>query len=99
MIKIQPLDTPEPPTKMDFFEYLYEQYAHYLNFDNPSMDYIYDYLDPYFGGLVAWYQRKEMRSFGVVEEYFNDNWRKGQAIHKIVITQRFYQVSPNSTQA
>ena len=37
--------------------------------------------------------------FGVIEEYFRGDWRSGQEIGKIVITQRFYQISPNSTQA
>ena len=36
---------------------------------------------------------------GVIEEYFRGDWRLGQEISKIVITQRFYQISPNSTQA
>ena len=36
---------------------------------------------------------------GVIEEYFRGDWRSGQEIGKIVITQRFYQISPNSTQA
>ena len=33
-----------------------------------------------------------------IEEYFRGDWRLGQEITKIVITQRFYQTSPNSTQ-
>ena len=35
----------------------------------------------------------------VIEEYFDGDWRKGQEIHKVVITQRFYQTSPHLTQA
>ena len=35
----------------------------------------------------------------VIEEYFNGDWRYGQEIHEVVITQRLYQTSPNSTQA
>ena len=35
----------------------------------------------------------------IFEEYFRGDWRLGQAMSKIVITQRFYQISPNSTQA
>ena len=34
-----------------------------------------------------------------IEEYFFGEWRSGQEKSKIVITQRFYQISPNSTQA
>ena len=36
---------------------------------------------------------------GVIEEYFHGDWRLGQDISKVVITQRFYQVSSNATQA
>ena len=36
---------------------------------------------------------------GVIEEYFVGDWRSGREISKIVITQRFYQISPYSTQA
>ena len=35
----------------------------------------------------------------VIQQYFRGDWRSGQEISKIVITQRFYQISPNSTQA
>ena len=35
----------------------------------------------------------------VIQEYFRGDWRSGQEISKIVITQRFYQISPYSTQA
>ena len=35
----------------------------------------------------------------VIEEYFNGNWRLGQEIHEVAITQRLYQTSPTTTQA
>ena len=35
----------------------------------------------------------------VIEEYFYGDWRKGKEIQKVVITQRLYQISSNSTQA
>ena len=35
----------------------------------------------------------------IIEEYFDGNWREGQEIHEVVITQRLYQTSPNSKQA
>ena len=34
----------------------------------------------------------------IIEEYFNGDWREGQEIRKVVITQRFYQTSPYSLQ-
>ena len=38
-------------------------------------------------------------TLGIFEEYFYDDWRKGEEIQRIVITQRLYQTSPSSTQA
>ena len=35
----------------------------------------------------------------IIEEHFNGDWRVGEEISKVVVTQRFYQTSPNSTQA
>ena len=35
----------------------------------------------------------------VIEEYFYGDWRKGREIQKVIITQRLYQISSNSTQA
>ena len=54
--------------------------------------------------LLKWFeefQSEELRkrvSLSIFEEYFNGDWRLGQEIHKVVITQRLYQTSPNSTQ-
>ena len=54
-------------------------------FELPSMD---------------WLGRFEsMSKLDVIEEYFRGDWRSGQEIGKIVISQRLYQISPNSTQA
>ena len=33
------------------------------------------------------------------EEYFNGDWREGQGIRKVILTQSLYQISPHSTQA
>ena len=54
--------------------------------------------DPY---LLEWFERFQSEEFRKknFKEYFNDDWRSGQEVHKVVITQRFYQTSPNSTQA
>ena len=35
----------------------------------------------------------------VIEEYFYGDWRKRQEFQKVVITQRLYQLSSNSSQA
>ena len=67
MVKIQPLEAPELPTKFDYLEYLDDIYGLSQN--------------------------------SIFEEFFSGDWRKGQEISKIVITQRFYQISSSSTQA
>ena len=67
MVKIQPLEAPETPTRFDFLEYLDDIHGLSQN--------------------------------SIFEEFFSGDWRKGQEISKIVITQRFYQISPSSTQA
>ena len=46
---------------------------------------------------VDWSTSKRPLNF--IQEYFNGDWRKGQDIQKIVITQRLYQTSADSTQA
>ena len=48
-----------------------------------------------------WYigQLLSNSKLGVIEEHFNGNWRLGEEISKVVVTQRFHQTSPNSTQA
>ena len=67
MVKIQPLEAPEAPTRFDFLEY----------------------LDDVNG----------LSQNSIFEEFFSGDWRKGQEISKIVITQRFYQISSSLTQA
>ena len=56
-------------------------------------------------GASWWFQnsleifQSQMVSKSIFEEYLNGDWRQGQEIQKIVITQRLYQISPNTTQA
>ena len=42
---------------------------------------------------------KSNSTLDIIEEYFYGDWRKRQEFQKVVITQRLYQISPNSTQA
>ena len=62
---------------------------------HPSMSGKFEPLEPvrYTGRLPS------KSTFDVIEEYFDGDWRKGHEVHKLVITQRLYQTSPNSTQA
>ena len=102
MVKIEPLE-PQLPTKFEFLEYLDD--LSYLS-ENVSIDYLYDNLYDYYYGFLndflnenlEVYQSREL-SRSIFEEYFNGDWRLGHQIRKVVITQRLYQISPNSKQA
>ena len=114
MFKIEPLEV-EPPqtpnvTKFEFFEYLVKDYG--LELGGDSIDNVYDRLmndenmyASYELIFLEWFELfklQEMYSnatFSIIEEYFNGDWRKGHEVRKVVITQRLYQTSPNSTQA
>ena len=100
MIKIEPLEAPEPPTKFEFIEFLDQNYDWYYNWlDNASLDYIYDfYYDWILDEDLEWLQSKKL-SLIIFEEYFNGDWRNGHEFHKIVITHRLYQISSTATQA
>ena len=131
MVKIEPITPLQPPTKLDFLEYLKQEYS-------TSNDSYYDYHDSYYGyydsyynyqyyskeelllaeynyeptladletstDLLNWFeefQLEELRkrvSLIIFDEYFNGDWRSGQEVNKVVITQRLYQTSPTSTQ-
>ena len=96
MIKIEPLEAPEPPTKFEFIEFLDQNYNW---MDNASLDYIYDfYYDRILDEDLEWLQSKKL-SLITFEEYFNGDWRNGHEFHKIVITNRLYQISSTATQA
>ena len=95
MVNVQPLEAPEAPTRFDFLEYLDDIYG--LS-QYHSMEYLYDYYYDYLDDNLEKFQSKEL-SKSIFEEFFSGDWRKGQEISKIVITQRFYQISPSSTQA
>ena len=89
MVKMEP-PTP-PPTKPEFLEYLEEYYSHY-EYELADLESSPD--------LLEWFeefQSEELRK-NIFEEYFHGDWRSGQEVHKVVITQRLYQTSPNSTQ-
>ena len=84
---MEPITPPQPPTKPEFLEY-YSLYEYELADLESSPD------------LLEWFeefQSEELRK-NIFEEYFNGDWRSGQEVHKVVITQRLYQTSPNSTQ-
>ena len=100
MIKIEPLEAPEPPTKFEFIEFLDQNYDWYYNWlDNASLDYIYDfYYDRILDEHLEWLQSKKL-SLIIFEEYFNGDWRNGHEFHKIVITHRLYQISSTATKA
>ena len=93
MVTIQPLEAPEAPTKFDCLEYLKKiGWSQNYSMDRWMLLSVYVYDD------LKECQSKEL-SKSIFEEFFNGDWRKGQEISKIVITKRFYQISPSSTQA
>ena len=84
MVKMEPI-TPQS-SKNEVLEYVEEYYSDY------------EYLsESYFLEWFEFIQSEELRK-SFLEEYFNGDWRLGQEVHKVVITQRLYQTSPNSTQ-
>ena len=115
MVKIEPITPPQPPTKLEFLEYLKQEYsasndAYYINdsyyYSNESALLAEYNYEPTLADLetspdlLEWFeefQSGELRR-SIFEEYFNGDWRSGKEIHKVVITQRLYQTSPNSTQ-
>ena len=107
MVKIEPMKP--PPTKLEFLEYLklFNDSYYYSNESALLAEYNYEptladlETSP---DLLEWFeefQSEELRrrvSSSTFKEYFNGDWRSGQEFHKVVITQRLYQTSPNSTQ-
>ena len=54
---------------------------------------------PSMSGAIGGLSQESKNTLDVIEKNVFGNWREGQEIHKVVITQRLYQTSPNSTQA
>ena len=111
MVRIEPLlplqNYYELPTKFEFLEYLHgyeDPFGGTRWSENISIDYLYDNLDQneslndFLNEKLEGFQAKVVLE-NIFQEYFNDNWRYGQPIRKVVISQRLYQISPNSTQA
>ena len=99
VVKIEPSEPLQPPTIEELIEQIVQ---------NPSADYWYGDLELLeFLQYFEWYKMQELTKAQnerivqgyVIEENFVGDWRKGQEIHKVVITQRLYQTSPTSTQA
>ena len=111
--------TPQPPTKLEFLEYLKQylnengrwpfwllvavnhcgyrcNYGDEIPYSTPTLADFETF--PYLLLMFKKFQSEELRK-NIFHEYFIDDWRSGQEIRKVIITQRFYQVSPNSTQA
>ena len=94
MVKMEPITPPQPPTKPEFLEYVEEYYSNIIQLFYELADLE---TDPFLLEWFEWFQSEELRK-NIFEEYFNGDWRSGQEVHKVVITQRLYQTSPNSTQ-
>ena len=106
MIKIEPLEPLElpQPTRYELLEFFDQTYSNLwkMEFENASLDYLYDYYYDFLGDNLEWFQSKKVNDYlskSIFEEYFNGDWRKGHEFHKIVITHRLYQISSTATQA
>ena len=94
MVKMEPLEPLQPPSKFEFLEYLLAEYGYEATL--ADLETSTQLLNGF-----EWFQSEELRkrvSLSIFEEYFDGDWRSGQEVHKVVITQRLYQTSPNSTQ-
>ena len=108
LIKIEPPVQALPPTKfeieIEFLEYLNDTYwSHLTEEELEEYHSLYKEENPLeYLSFFEWFKMREMYSnatFDLFAEYFNGDWRKGQEIHKVVITKRLYQISPDLTQA
>ena len=88
---MEPLQLPQPPSKLEFLEYLERNYGYLATLADLE-------TSPYLLQTFEEFQSEELRK-SIYEDYFSDDWRSGQEVHKVVITQRLYQTSPESKQA
>ena len=89
MVKIEPLQPPQPPSKFDYLEYLEREFGYNSTLAETS---------PYFLEFFEKFQSEQLRK-SIYGDYFSGDWRSGQEVHKVVITKRLYQISPESIQA
>ena len=103
MVAIEPTEPLQPPTIEEFMEQVLKypgsfQMLYHLPDDAPLITF-FEYFEWYKSRELAQAQNERIVQGYVIEENFVGDWRKGQEIHKVVITQRLYQTSPTSTQA
>ena len=97
MVKIEPLQLSRPANSSDFFEYVRKEYGfEETDFGDIPSD-IRSSLSDEFNRF--WSEKESMILRSYIEENFDGDWRMGKEICKVVLTQKFYQTSPNSTQA
>ena len=58
MVKIQPLETPEPPTKVDLLYHMYDTYG--WSQDISSISFLYDYFYDTLVDDLEWFQSKQL---------------------------------------
>ena len=98
----------------EYFEYLYQNYGwseteEGVNVTSDLLDLVDSFIDLIDGldGIDGFEPLKRSQSpessksflMEEFEEYFNGDWREGQGIRKVILTQSLYQISPHSTQA
>ena len=98
LIKIEPPVQAQPDTNFGFLDWLENKYR----LTEEELEKYQEEQMLQFLSWFEWFKMREMYSnatFDIYAEYFNGDWRKGQEIHKVVITKRLYQISPDLTQA
>ena len=87
MVKIEPAVPPQPPTMEEYIGYLYQNYG------PPPANYsLFEFLDGFAWYQEQWHQELSKSEVYFMEQYFIGDWREGKEMHKVVITQRFYEV-------
>ena len=82
------------PTLEEYIRYFYQ------NFGPPPVNYLlFEFLDGFAWYQEQWYRELNHKQVYFFEHYLIGDWRKGKEMHKVVITQRFYQTVEGSTKA
>ena len=103
VVKVEPTEPLQPPTIEEFMEGVLKypgsfQTMYHLPDDAQLIEF-FEYFEWYKSRELSRAEKERIVQGYVIMENFVADWRKGQEIHKVVITQRLYQISSTSTQA
>ena len=95
---MEPSEPIQLPTIEEFIQNILGYPEYFYVPDNATLLQFFEYFESYKFWILSEAQNERIVQGYVIEENFVADWRKGQEIHKVVITQRLYQTSPTSTQ-